>query len=695
MTTPAPKIGHFILHTNVLPKVTAGQYQLVTEHTGMPFSVAPETTHVTVSAPRFTMPTDQILSSFPPANAEGAFGDRLPQIVLKRRTLPWERNPFGDIQPSQKPWLALVVVAEGEAALSVATPVAQCVTPGTTLLDPQDKDVEEGLYLAVTETVVKKIFPCKDDLELLAHVRHVDVSDTELAMGDDDGWLAVVLANRLPVFDAATGKPVRYMACLVNVEGQLDALPPPVPFNDHFQWELAQDWSVLAQIDPAIGPDPYVMGNIQLGNIALPAKNVGVPLDAPRNAAQAPRAAQALPQSVQSAPQVGVALDGTQSLKQGAVGQQWAGASATAAVKTAAMEPDAKKMVRDQMGRGFRFPIEMVAVEKVLRFPVLAHWSFTTNEGATFESLMQDLDVGLLGSLPEAPPPEAAPQPGPAPEVVQTGHIGLGHRSRRGDPVRAWYRGPCVPFPTTRDAAAGAGLPPLAHSADQIRRVVPDGREDLSLAAAFEIGRLLGLSQLSVVSALMRFRTEQFGAGRVRELLAQALPYALPALVESHVDLGRYVAIQALGEMAKNPDEILGPRRPVADPGRAIQIDGTLDAVIAAGLGLDLATLQKLGSQVGVLAAVAQTPVPLASKDGAIPLDAKAVAQLRGALQAELDHALGIALPAQSIVAPARPSMPTRAGARAAAPARDALDALIEGAEAQADREADEQEDMP
>ena len=100
---------------------------------------------------------------------------------------------------------------------------------------PHDKDVEQGLYLAVTETVVKKIFPCQQDLPLLAHVREVDVNDTELANGDDDGWLAVVLANRLPVFDAANDKPVRYMACLVNVEGQLAALPPPTPPVDELR----------------------------------------------------------------------------------------------------------------------------------------------------------------------------------------------------------------------------------------------------------------------------------------------------------------------------------------------------------------------------------------------------------------------------------------------------------------------------
>ena len=265
-----PRTGHFILHSNVLPTLTAGRYELLSEQSGTPFPVAPERTHVTVASPRFTMPTDQIISAFPPANAEGAFGDRLPQIVLKRRTLPWERNPAGQPTVSTTPWLALVVVAEGEGQLSTATPVAQCVTPGTTLLDPDDRDVEQGLYLAVTETVVKKIFPCREDLELLVHVREVDINDTELANGDDDGWLAVVLANRLPVFDTANNKPVRYMACLVNVEGQLDALPPPEPPVEHFAFELAQDWSVLAAIDPQTDPDRRVMGGIGLGSVVLP-----------------------------------------------------------------------------------------------------------------------------------------------------------------------------------------------------------------------------------------------------------------------------------------------------------------------------------------------------------------------------------------------------------------------------------------
>jgi hypothetical protein len=671
-----PKTGHFVLHSNVMPKLTAGRYELVSEQTGLPFTVAPEHTHVTVAAPRFTMPTDQILSTFPPANAEGAFGDRLPQIVLKRRTLPWERNPAGQLQPSPTPWLALVVVAEGEAQLSTATPVAQCVTPGTPLLDAAtDKDVEQGLYLAVTETVVKKIFPCEEDLPLLVHVREVDINDTELANGDDDGWLAVVLANRLPVFDTASDKPVRYMACLVNIEGQLPALPPPEPPENHFTFELAQDWSVLAAIDPLVGPDPRVMGGIGLGNVVLPA--VGGLLDA-----GPPRAALHAAQRASASSVVGASIDGAATMQQTSVAQQWT--TVTEKVAAAALDPDAKRLVRDTMASGFRYPIELVAAEKVLRFPVLAHWSFTTSEGATFETLMQDLDVGLLGTVPELQP-GAPPAGSPGPEVVETGHIGLGHRSRRGDAVRAWYRGPLVPFPTLRDPAPGVA-PLLAHSADQLRRVVPDGREDLSLAAAFEIGRLLGLSQLSIVSALLRFRGEQFGAGRVRELLAHVAPFAIPELVDERIDLGRFIAVQMIGELVKNPEQMIGPRRPIADPGRELVVRGDLDQVIATGLGIDLGAVRKVGEQVGMLAALVQARVPVANADGVVVLDEGTAAGMRGALAGELDRALGVA-------APQLRSQRARAGgprqARAGAPrVPDALDALLERA-----TEADEEDE--
>jgi len=664
-----PKIGHFVLHSNVLPQITAGRYQLRTEQSGLPFTVSTETTHVHVSAPRFTMPIDQIISSFPPANAEGAFGDRLPQIVLKRRTLPWERNPAGSAQPSATPWLALVVVAEGEAELSTATPVAECVTPGTTLLDPNDRDVEQGLYLSVTETVVKKIFPCQEDLALLTHVREVDINDTELANGDDDGWLAVVLANRLPVYDTANDKPVRYMACLVNVEGQLAALPSPASPIEHFEFALAQDWSVLANLAPVGGADKVIMGNVSLAGTVAPG------LFSPRPGPMAPPRAPLAASSLQSQPLTGASLHGGEAMQRAPLADQWL--QTTKQIAAAARDPDAKRLVRDTMGLGFRYPIGVYALEKVFRFPVLAHWSFTTSDGATFETLMQDLDVGLLGTLPvpkdpEPGEPEPPPVPESGPEIVATGHVGLDHRVRRGDAVRAWYRSPCVPFPTARDGASSNQPLPLAHAADQLRRVIPDGREDLTLAAAFEIGRLLALSQLSVVSALLRFRGEQFGAGRVREILAELLSFDLPKILATegagHVDLGRFVAVQMIDALAQNTERMLGPQRPIADPGREIRFQGDLDGVIAAGLGFDLATLKRRSETLGLQAALESTAVPLAGKLGQVSLDEAGLASLRGALQAELTRTLDVAAPVRVV----RPR-----GAPAAAAPPDALDELI------------------
>ena len=51
--------------------------------------------------------------------------------------------------------------------------------------------------------------------------------------------------------------------------------------------------------------------------------------------------------------------------------------------------------------------------------------------------------------------------------------------------------------------------------------MTPDGREDISLAALFEIGRLLTLNKPTLVAALMQWRRDLFGAARARELADQ------------------------------------------------------------------------------------------------------------------------------------------------------------------------------
>lgn len=643
-----PDVGTFVLHSQVKPPITAGDYVLHGEQQVAGGPVAPYDAHVRISSPRFTLPPDQMLSTFPPANAEGAFSSRLPQIVMRRRTLPWERLAAGDHPDT--PWLALVVIAEGEGTLSGETPVGQCVTPGVTLTGPND--VATSVYLGVTKTVVDAVFPTADDLSLLAHVREVDINDTELAMGDDDGWLAVVLANRLP----QPGK--RYMACLINLEGQLDVLPVPQPQNwldDVFNAQVVvQDLRIPGQMDA----DAYVMGQVpRMGGLGIAA-----PLAAGGASAVSASSARVNAEAWAAAPQ---------RVEQLAV---------------SASAEEASRLVRDGMAAGWRIPIDAIAIEPTYRFPVLAHWSFSCSDAGDFEALMQNLDVGLLGTPPKVktPDPNApAPPPAtrPAPEVAETGHIGLQHLTRRGETATAWFRGPLTPRLTEREQPGADGRLPLAHDSDQLRRIVPDGREDLAYSAAFEIGRLLALSQPSVVAALLRWRQERFGADRARRFIGSVVG-ATGVLAKALGDAG--LPVSALGDAlargmlagaAQAPSKVFGPRRPLADPGPPVK---AADDVLAAGLGVDLGALLKRGSVLGAAGALGATPVPVAppSGDGGPLLEGPDVEHLRGALAAETDR-----MAAQVFAGRIGPGPVVDRGlAPEAERPRDALDELIDRA---------------
>jgi hypothetical protein len=605
-----PGTGQFVLHSMANPPLKAGDYTLHghTDSAGGP--TADYDAHIRVTSPRFGLPPDQILSTFPPANSQGAYETRLPQIVLKRRTLPWERAAaVGD---NTTPWLVLVVVAEGEATLSGDVPVAQCVTPGVTLDGPND--VATGTYLSVTRTVVNRIFPTKADVPLLCHVREVDINDTELANGDDDGFLAVVMANRLPQYDRTNNAPVRYLACLINLEAQLDVLPPPQPaFNLQFlATQTVFDYRVLDNPSSA-DTDRTVMG----GNVAAFGGNVATP------AVTARAAKPAAPAASQT------------------TNVTWA--TTTVKIEHAALTAqsgDASRVVRDVMLEGYRGDLShLIVAEPVYRFPVLTHWSFTVNGAGGFDSLMQSLDVGLLGTAPKPPvvapgAPPLPPPPRPAPEFTETGHVGLPHLTRRGERVRAWYRGPLSSHPTTRDAADAKGHFPFANVSDQLRRVVPDGREDLSLAGAFEIGRLLALSQPAIVRALLAWRAEQFGAERAKQIVAaasQGAAFATSAPDTRAHNLGALIGRNLVLVAAESPDQVLAPKRPLVDPGRPLPFanEGGMETLLAEGFGFAAQDVANRASVLGPVVALQQTAVPLAETPVGPVLEGPAVDQLR------------------------------------------------------------------
>jgi hypothetical protein len=512
-------------------------------------------THVRVRSPQYLLPPDQVLSTFPPAGSEGSYGSRLPQVVIRRRTLPWERSVGAG--HDDQPWLALVLIAEGEAELRLNQPIRECVTEGVRLDEPADAEL--GNCLAIRQSVVDRIFPTQEEVHLLAHAREVDIHDTELMMGDDDGFLAVVISNRLPLpgrDPSGSEAPVKYLACLVNLCGQFESLleraPEPkittkFPLAEHTVFDLAS-------LDHAMmSTSPYAQ---------------------PRAPGTSPsRAPTTITQSIAGSASIDAR---TAAPYERATGWEPAGPSRGLSDVYADMAREfATAHVHGFVGD------RVISLDPELRFPVLLHWSFTSVGNTTFRKLMEDLDSGLLGTLPLNA--EAAGRP-PF-EVVETGHVGLGHRTRRGDPVRSWYRGPFVPHPTSDPADERL---PLAHAADQVRVVVPDGREDISLAAAFEIGRLLALSRPSMIAALMRWRQLAYQTANLRGSF-DGLPEFESVLegLDLGRDIGGLLALNVVEAVVRRPEQVLGQPRPLVDPGRTVLADVPAGDVLARGFGLE------------------------------------------------------------------------------------------------------------
>src|SRR4029077_6124158 len=236
-------------------------------------------------------------------------------------------QPLSDLTPEQRrtttprPWLALVLIAEGEGSLLSDVPVADCTTSGTALADPSDVDVPKATSLEIPESVVTKVFPALEALRSLVHVREVDLNDTELALGDDDGWMAVVLCNRLPQANTS------YSACLINVEGQYGELPPNPP--------------VAAEYDPSINVVDIGLLEVAVREYAVSADAVVMGTTAPH--ALAPDAllgaAPADPGHALAGPEAGADAGANGSRTSKAAASPGAGGSASDASRSAPAAP--------------------------------------------------------------------------------------------------------------------------------------------------------------------------------------------------------------------------------------------------------------------------------------------------------------------------------------------------------------------
>jgi hypothetical protein len=218
-----------------------GTQTVVGLNDGKPTPTFSVTLPFTVSAPQFRLPTDTVQMSYPPANASGAFGNVLANIVLRSRTLPWVRTIDGSVLPAGSvapPWMAVLTVTAAELGIpdSVQTPaptfpgtVQRLVSPGAGTLGPSLNNLtsetlaEPVLLLDMALPLFQSVAPTLNDLPYLAHVREVNTDNKEILGLDEDGFFAVIIGNRL-----IQAREVNYHF-LVSLEGFQGALPPATP----------------------------------------------------------------------------------------------------------------------------------------------------------------------------------------------------------------------------------------------------------------------------------------------------------------------------------------------------------------------------------------------------------------------------------------------------------------------------------
>jgi hypothetical protein len=501
--TPAPPIGSMYLFDCVTPPLVDGSYRIdaVTNVTfdGLQAPLSSNSGYFDIEGPRFTLPATDVAAVYPPRNGHGGFDQYIPQIVISRRTLPWERrltadpsaigtpirdqwtqqpDPFPPVNDPNEwgpaPWLALLVFQEGEYTLHQNVALKSVV--------PADVyarlDVPDGITcdsIEVEAGLLQSVIPSLDELTLLAHVRQVNVDDKELNAASGDGLYAVLMSNRVPAPNA------KFRACLVSLEERTDIVkadPPPV----------AAPIFIGILENPVIGQIDKVPAARAGGSAALAAGNIGN------------------------------------------LNNQF-GSTVLATV--------ADRNVANAVGF-VAAPYYHVFIE-TQQVVLLHSWTFECTGVGTFRDYVQRINVSTMGTVEEQGHPP----------VIDTGHIPITVMDRAGVQENVWYRGPFVPMPLTRD-------PLTYHSADQCRRVTPEtGAEDISYAAAFECGRLMAAADPRLGQELMRWRREPYRQSvRTDSLIAIQAAIPLDQTLEIHKPVVPVVAANAAGSIISGVKQV-------------------------------------------------------------------------------------------------------------------------------------------
>jgi hypothetical protein len=238
--------GSVRFYDNSIPPLQSGSYQItvaqeIVDPTGkftsdLPKDPFTQNQAFDVLGPRFRLDPLDVFSVYPPGSSVGEFGDLLPQIVLTRRTLPWER-PLGQNTPDYVPWLALLLLDEGEildggdpetnptlgrtveVQQAVNLPLDGKILTAQVTLSSFESPQMKCRVIDLAPSVFTDTLPKAAELSLLAHCRQVETEHKELLDLEEEGWFSIVVGNRFPNTEG------RNIVHLVSLESFKDYLP--------------------------------------------------------------------------------------------------------------------------------------------------------------------------------------------------------------------------------------------------------------------------------------------------------------------------------------------------------------------------------------------------------------------------------------------------------------------------------------
>jgi hypothetical protein len=231
-------VGDIEFFDKMVPPLLAGDYTATISQTlTLPSTkeTFQRTQNFSVQSPRFSLNPADVQSVFPAAGSTGKFENVLPQIVLNKRTLPWEHLlEKGD--PPGTPWLALlvldgeqIIVPAGSSSAPTATQAASfqlgdvanlnsagVLGPVISRLDHDQANTDVIRTIDLSIDTFKALVPRENELSLLAHCREVNMEHKEILDMKYSGWFSLVVANRFPI---NPDKPTKQLVHLVSLEG--------------------------------------------------------------------------------------------------------------------------------------------------------------------------------------------------------------------------------------------------------------------------------------------------------------------------------------------------------------------------------------------------------------------------------------------------------------------------------------------